>query len=181
MNDTDQPAPPDRVECPAAKDPAVRLFILAAMLIGFGVWCFHDAYLGGKYPYPEDAKLNELMNYYFNHIGGIALPLAGLVPLIWGIVFLRRRLVATADGIGYAGRPPIPWQNVTRLDATDLPRKEILRLHYGGAKPLVLDGWKLTRFKDLVAFVEAHVPPDAIETPDEEGDKPQQKEGHGEP
>ena len=46
-----------------------------------------------------------------------------------------------------------------------LQSKNILKLHHGGAKPLTLDSWKLDNFKAMVAFVEQHVPPEAIEPP----------------
>lgn len=152
----------DRVVSPPAKDPAVRLFIVAAMLLGFGIWCFLDAYVQGKYPRPENgADFNAWADYYFNHVGGIVLPLAGLVPLLLALRFLRRPVIADAEGLGYKGGRKIRWEEVGRLDATDLAKKGILRLHYGPEKPLVLDSWKLTNFKALVDYVDSHVPDSA--------------------
>jgi len=158
----------ERVECPPTRDPAVRLFIFAGMLIAFGVWCFHDAFLRGKYPYPADGNFNDVLTHYFNHVGGIVLPLLGLIPLIKAILFLRRKLLATAEGIGYEGKTPVAWQDVQRLDAADLQDKGILRLYHGAAKPLVLDSWKVSNFKALVAFVESHVPPAAMEAAEQD-------------
>lgn len=147
---------PNRVECPAAKDPAVRLFILAAMLIGFGIWCFLDR---GNYQWKPDGSINEKFGYILNHGGAIALPIVGLVPLVWGILFLRRRLVADQDGIGYAGGEKIPWDSVTSLDSSKLQDKGILYLRYGegGRRRLVLDEWKLKNFRALVRLVESKV------------------------
>jgi len=136
---------------------------MAGMLLIFGLWCFYDAYVMGNYPKPAEYDLNKLAKYYFNHVGGIVLPLAGLVPLVMGLRFLRRIVVADAEGIRMAGRQAVAWKDVKRLDATDLPGKGILRLEYGAAKPLVLDSWKLQNFKALVAFVEDHVPAEVIE------------------
>lgn len=143
-----------RVECPAAKDPAVRSFIISGILIAFGVWCFVEAYVMNKYPLGEG--FNQKLNYYFNHIGGIAFPLVGLFPLVYGVVFLRRRLVADEAGIGYQGRETIPWPSVKTLD-TRQARKGIIKLIYevGGArKVLVLDSMKLQNFRDLALLVE---------------------------
>jgi len=153
----------EQIECPPARDPAVRLFIMAAMLLVLGLWCFYDAYIKGAYPYPADGDVNKLAKFYFNHVGGIALPLAGLVPLVMGLRFLKRILVADAETIRVPGTPAVAWKDVKRLDATDLPGKGILRLEYGKDKPMVLDSWKLQNFKKLVAFVENHVPTEAIE------------------
>jgi hypothetical protein len=136
------------------------------MLLAFGVYCFLDAFIWDKYPKPVDGNLSDLAGYYFNHGGGIILPLAGLVPLGMAIAFLRRRLVADAEGIGYAGRAKVRWDSVTRLDATELQNKGMLHLHHGAAKPMALDSWKLTNFKALVAFIEQHVPPEAIDIAD---------------
>lgn len=166
MSDPPASAPNDRVECPASKDPAVRLFILAGMMLVFGLWCFWDAFVGGKYPYPDDGNINQVMKHYFNHGGGIILPLGGLIPLVWGILALRRRLVADAEGIGYVGKDRVAWQSVTRLDATLLQEKGILKLHHGAGRPLALDSWKLQNFKALVAFIESHVSDEARETPE---------------
>ncbi len=166
MSQTSDTPPQERVECPAARDPAVRLFIMAGMLLVFGLWCFYDHFIIGHYPYPTGDQANDvnlLAKHYFNRIGGIVLPLGGLIPLFLGIRFLRRVLVADAEGIHMPGSPTVAWKDVKRLDATDLAGKGIIRLDCGRAKPLVLDSWKLQNFKSLVAFVEKHVPADAID------------------
>jgi hypothetical protein len=162
MSETTDMPQPERIECPPARDPAVRLFIMAGMLLLFGLWCFYDAFIAGNYPKPTDNDINDLAKHYFNHVGGIALPLAGLVPLVLGLRFLKRILIADAETIRVPGAPTVAWKDVKRLDATDLAGKGILRLEYGKDKPLVLDSWKLQNFKNLVAFVEHHVPAEAI-------------------
>lgn len=151
---------PTRVECPAAKDPAVRLFILAAVLIAGGLWCFLDGYVRGL---PKKREtINEQATYYLNHVGGIVFPLAGLVPLAWGVVFLRRKLVADEEGIGFLGKAKVPWSAVRSLDTSRLAGKGILTLrhdHGGQDGRLVLDGWKLQNFRELVALVEKMAAP----------------------
>jgi hypothetical protein len=150
----------NRVECPATKDPAVRLFIVAAMFLGFGIWCAMDAYVAGKYPYAAwNDDVNQFMGWAFNHFAPILLIPVGLVALVWAIVFLRRVLVADEQGIGYKGKPKVAWSDITGLDVSDLPDKKILRIHHTeSGKPLVLDAWKLQNFREIVAFIEDHTP-----------------------
>ena len=146
---------PSRVECPATKDPAVRVFIMAAMALAFGLWCAYDAYVLDKYPYGE--AVNEMASWAFNHFLPVVLVPVGLILLVKGVLMLRRVLVADAEGIGYVGKSKIAWGEVTELDASDLADKKILRLS-GTDRTLVLDSWKLQNFPQLVAVVEAHVP-----------------------
>ena len=156
-------AKPERLEARAAKDPAVRLFIFAAMLLGFGIWLFVDGHVRKKYPYqPFSESLNAWFGWALNYLGPFLLLPAGLVVLIWGIVFLRRKLLADKEGIGYAGKEKIPWEQITQLDASLLKSKGLLHVYCGSDKKLTLDSWKLEGFRDLVAFVEEHVPTDRI-------------------
>jgi hypothetical protein len=150
--------PGDRVECRATKDPAVRLFIVAAMLIGFGTYTVLDHYVWGNYPYPKPYSLNPYLKYLFNHYVPCVLIPLGTLALVWGVRFLCRRLIADAEGIGYAGGVKILWTDVKELDASTLKSKQILCLRHGDGRRLVLDAWKLENFRDLVAMVEAHVP-----------------------
>jgi hypothetical protein len=151
---------PERVECPAAKDPAVRRFILAGIIMGLGIWCFIDSYVWPTVSKSELGEFNKMLKYYFNHIGAFALTLGALIPLIGGIRMLKSTLVADESGIGYVGSRQIPWSAVKHLDASNLADKGILRLQYDmgqGEQTLVLDSWKLQNFKPLVALVEQKV------------------------
>ena len=147
------------VECRPTKDPAVRWFIFAALMIGFATWCFIDRH---KHPRPEawDMKhVNEAAGYLFNNIIGpyIFFP-AGLIIVIFAIRSLTRRLTADEEGIGYAGKAKVAWNDITGLDASELGSKQILRLRHGRDEVLTLDAYKLKNFRDLVAFIEAKVP-----------------------
>ncbi len=164
MSETNDTPRPERIECPAAKDPAVRSFIFAGMLLAFGAWCFYGHCILGQYQRPDDSDINAWFGYVLNAGGAIVFPLVGLVPLFLGLRFLRRKLVADAEKICVPGSPAVAWKDITRLDATDLPEKGVLRLEYGTAEPLTLDKWKIQNFKSLVAFVESHVPPEAMES-----------------
>lgn len=154
-------APLQTVEAPAARDPAVRKFILSAMLLAFGLWCVNDLH---KYPYkPAAENFNAFAGWLFNHTGAVALPIAGLIVLAIGLLQLRRKLLADADGIGYVGKPKIAWKSITKVDASALQSKGVLVLHHGQDGKLTLDSWKLQNFRDLVAYVESHVPAEALQ------------------
>ncbi len=160
MNDTDQPVASDRVVCPATKGPIERFFIVAAMALAFGLWTGYDAYVLGKYPYPNPYNINEFGKHVFNHYGPVVfIPLA-LVLVAWGVWAMRRVLVADGEGVGYEGGARLSWTGIQAVDASRLKDKGILVLRFQGGRKLVLDSWKLRNFKDLVAFVEAHLPPE---------------------
>jgi len=135
MSDTSTEVAANRVECPPAKDPAVRLFILAAMLIGLGLYCGYDAFFTNQYPYAKPGEdVNKFLKWAFNNVGAVVFMPLGVVPLVLAIVFLRRRLMADEEGIGYAGRQKISWDKIERLDADKLKGKGILDLYYDGGK-----------------------------------------------
>ena len=160
MTDTPENTVPESITCPAQKDPSVRTFIMAAMLLGIGVWCWMDA-VSGKYPPPEawDLKnINEAAGYAFNHFTPwLALPF-GAVMALRGFLAVTKLLTADAEGMGYKGKKKRPWSKITALDASKLKGKGILTVEYEGGDKLVLDSWKLQNFRDLVALVEAKSP-----------------------
>lgn len=166
MNDNDttetqQQQVPRQVECRATKDPAVRIFIAAIMLLVFGVWCFLDM---NEYDPPKAWDLqhiNEASKYVMNHYGGFVLTPIGLILAGIGVAYLRRRLIADETGIGYAGKDKIAWDAVTELDATKLKSRGIVYLRHGSGSSLTLDSWKLTNFRELVALIENKVPKDS--------------------
>lgn len=150
--------PVSRVECAPTSDPLVRLFIGAALLLGLAAYCFYDGYMTDKYPYkPMSQDINAYFSWAFNHFAPWLFAPPGVVALWMGLAGMRRRLVADEQGIGYAGKAPIAWSAITRLDASKLQAKGLLYLHHDGGR-LVLDSWKLRDFRRLVAFVETHVP-----------------------
>jgi hypothetical protein len=152
---TDDPARPSRVECRPATDPAIRLFVVAAMLIGFGIWCLTDR---RQRPEAWDFEhINQVATYLLNNWGPFLLLPAGAVFLYFGVRFVRRVLVADEEGIGYSPAGKIRWDEVTALDATRLP-DGFLVLQAGQDRRLKLDSWKLKGFRELVAFVEQRVP-----------------------
>jgi hypothetical protein len=155
-----------RVICPARRDTGVRLFIATAVLLGFGIYCFAD-WGNSKYDAPEawDMKhINQAARYVLTYFGPFVFVPAGLVVAGMGIASMTRKLVADDSGIAY-GRTRLAWTDVTSLDASELPDKQILSLRYGEDQSLALDAYKLQNFKELVAFVEEHVAP---QTPREE-------------
>jgi len=151
---------PQRVECPAGKDPAVRLFIIVAMLLGFGLYALYDLYFTQEYPFasPFD-NIQTFGRWASNAFGAYICTPASIVLAILGLRYIRRVLVADESGIGYAGKPEnkIPWDKVTSMDASQLKPKGILVLHAGQRK-LKLDSWKLQNFRELMAVVDQNVP-----------------------
>ena len=162
MTETPENTAPTSITCPAAKDPAVRTFIIAAMLIGLGIYCWIDA-ASGRYPPPEawnwdTETLNEAAGYILNHFTPwIALPVGALMALR-GFLALRRVFAADAEGMGYKGKDKLPWDKITALDASRLKSKGILVVEYEGGAKLLLDSWKLRNFRELAGFIEAHSP-----------------------
>jgi hypothetical protein len=148
------------IECRSTKEPAVKIFIAAAMFLGYGVYCLVDTV-----PPPQSwtmSHINPAIEYIL-HIGGPwFFGALGLLFILWAVSILRRRLVADDSQIGYVGKEAVAWNSVTRLDATRLKTKGIMIIHY--KKPdseegtLKLDGWYLGNFRDLVALVEKNVP-----------------------
>lgn len=166
MNDTTEQTPqqgsgPAPIECRATKDPSVRLFILAAMLVGFGVYCLIDD-LSGKYPYvPAAEDINQWATWGLNHFGPYVFIPPGVLAAVLAFRGLKRVFTADAGGLGYLGKDKIAWSQITRLDGSLLQEKGILLIEYGRGKQLKLCDWKLTNFKALVAFIESHVPESA--------------------
>ncbi len=168
MTETAGESQANRVECRATKDIAVRLFIVAAMLLALGIYCTYDGYFAkdekgnDKYPYGAPGEnINTWATWAFNHYGPFIFIPAGLVLAFLAARSLTRHIEADDTGIGYLGKDKIPWGQVTSLDASKLKDKQILHLHHGDGGQLTLDAYKVTNFKDLVAFVETHVPESA--------------------
>ena len=155
MNDSVPPEQVGRVECAPTRDPAVRWFIFAGMLIGFAFWCLSDL---RQPPEAWDMKhVNQAAAYLLNNWGPVLFFPLGAVAIATAVRHLARKLVADETGIGY-GRTRIAWDRFTGLDASLLASKGILRLEYDGNKQLKLDSWRLRNFKPLVAYVEAKRP-----------------------
>ena len=153
---------PSKVECPAAKDPAVRLFIGMGMALAFGLWCIYEVFIVRKYTWEPAGDINAKATYLFNLVCAILLPIVALVLLLLALRFMKRVLVADDEGIGYVGGEKLAWSDVKGLDTEKFADKGILRLIHegpGGEQRLTLDGWKLQNFKALVALVESKVKP----------------------
>lgn len=168
MTETTGESQANRVECRATKDTAVRLFIVTAMLLALGIYCGYDGYYAKdekgneKYPYAAPGEdINTWAKWGFNHYGPFVFIPAGLVLAFLAVRSLTTHIEANDTGIGYLGKDKIPWGQITSLDASKLKDKQILYLHHGDGGKMTLDAYKITHFKDLVAFVETHVPESA--------------------
>jgi len=162
---TSDASAPDRVECPASKDPPVRMFAVAAMLIAFGVYCAYDAFLATEDGEPKYSSEKNAASYYFNAVGGVVLPPVGIVALICGLVMLRRKFVADQEGLGYVGKEKVPWSRVSKLVKRGAGRLDVSYDGPGEEEEgvLELDSWKLKHFAELVAFIDAKAPDVPVE------------------
>jgi hypothetical protein len=157
MNDTPSSQAGQHIECRASHEPAVRRFIVAAGLIGFGLWCWSDR---AKYTAPQVWDLphiNEAASYLLNHWGPFLLVPAGMIALAFGIRQLMLHVTADEEGLAYRGRH-LAWKDVKVLDARQLVTKGLLVLEPSEGKPWVLDSYRIRDFRQLVAFIEAHTP-----------------------
>lgn len=139
---------PQRVECPANKEPSVRMFIVAAMCLGYGAYALYEILSGARQPGNEW--------YGFTLWSGLIAPVVGLVPLVWGVLMLRRRFVADAEGLGYVGDRKVPWSAIAKLV---LRGKGLFDVHYqadGETGVFKLDEYKLQNFAELVRLIETN-------------------------
>lgn len=164
--DNNETSSTGRVECPARPDAATRPLLIAAIFIGFGLYCFTD-WGNEKYAPPEAwtmEHINQIGNHVLTYYGPFVLIPIGLISLVVAIRILRRKIVADATGVGAPGKQ-VPWSAVKKLDASQLKDKQILKLQHGQGEELVLDGFNIKNFKELVAFVESHIPDAAKSAP----------------
>ncbi len=156
MNDTTEGSTVSRVVCPAVLDLAIRPLVLAVALVAFGIWCAMD-----QQPHkPLSEDMNAWLTWAMNFYGQFGFPALGLIPLYFGIRALRRKMIADEQGVGFEGKEKIAWSSVTGLDAGELQSKQILVLLHGDGQRYTIDGFDLRKdsFRQLVDFVEAHVP-----------------------
>jgi hypothetical protein len=159
--------PVTRVECRASNDPFVRRLIIVAMILGAAAWMIEDHYVAGNYWKRDD--FNDNLSFLFNHYLPFVLVPLGLLLLARAWFERGRRLVADEKGVGFAGKDPIAWDRITRIDAALLGSKGLLILHYlqegqdKVEKTLKLDSYSFRNFRDLVALAERQVPAEKIQ------------------
>jgi len=110
-------------------------------------------------------NINDWGTWALNFYGQFIFTALGLVALFFTIRILRRKLVADEQGVGFVGKERILWSDVTGLDATELKDKQILYVLHGSVGRYPLDGFNLRNFRELVDFVETHVPQPAATAP----------------
>jgi hypothetical protein len=150
---------PQRVECRASREPAVRKIIVAAMLMGMAAVCFADR---NNWPRPEANEWNwdnpsKVAGYVANNWGPWLMFPLGVAILAWALLGLRRKLLADESGIGYVGGRKIAWSQVDQLDARKLQSKGFVVLRAAGRR-MVLDSYHLTNFREMMSLVERQVP-----------------------
>lgn len=150
----------DAVEAAPSKDPAVRQFAIAAMLIGFGLYTVYDHYILGNFQ--DGPDINTHWKYLFNHYLPYLLLPAGSIALGIGIRGLRRRLLANNTGIGYKGGQLIAWNDIQQVDARLLPSKGYITIVHGQGRKFKIDSYCFQNVKAVVAYIERQVPADKI-------------------
>jgi len=136
------------------------MFIVAIMLIGFGAYCAYDAFLATENGEAKYSPEKNAANYYFNVVCGVVLPPAGMVPLIWGLLMLRRKFIADQEGLGYVGKPKVAWSRVNKLVERGAGQLDVFHDAADGqeAGVLQIDSWKLKHFAELIALIDAKTP-----------------------
>ncbi len=158
MNDTSEQSQISKVQCAPTTEPAVRWFIFAAMMLGFAGLCFKDRL---EYPAPEAwdiDHINVAAKYLLNTWGPVVFAPLGLLALTMAGLHLKSKLLADDEGLGYTGKQKYGWDQVKKLDISELQDKGILYLTLDDGSEMKLDSWKLKDFRDLVALIEKKVP-----------------------
>lgn len=161
---TDATRPSGSIECEPNKDPGVRLLIAAGLLLGMGIYCIIDV-ARGEYVYASPSEdINTFGKWAINFVGQFVLTIPGVVLVVWGILFFRRTCKADENGLHYAyfSKTPVAWEDIEKIDATELKGKGILTLEVKDGRKVKLDSWKIDNFKPLVVFIEQHVPAEKI-------------------
>ena len=142
------------VECPADKDPAVRVFIGAAMCLGGAAYCHltpPDTQPEG--PFSMD-KINHFAEWYLFFYGRWVFGALGIVLAILGARILRRQITADAEGMTVNRKRRYAWREFTGIDATLLATKGQLTLQRGAGEGVVLRRYQYKNFKALVELIE---------------------------
>jgi hypothetical protein len=144
------------IECPADRDPAVRLLIAAGLCVAGIVYC-----LLTPEPKPEGPLATKTANEYAKWwlyiygpwvLGVLTVFLAGYAAMV-----LRRRIVADDEAITINRKRRVAWSQFVGLDAAELKDKGRLTLRVADGDDVVLDRYKYKNFKELVALVEKKV------------------------
>jgi hypothetical protein len=154
------------VTCTIGSDVVVRAFIMAGIFLAIGLWCAYEINLTPNYPKPDVPfsmdVINEYSSWLANFGGQIVFLAVGLFLLVRAIRTRSSRLRADANGIGYAGKATIAWNDVTRIDASRLKSKGYLDIYVGDVK-FPVDTWRWEQSKTLLAIMEASVSADKMQ------------------
>jgi len=164
MSDAATPST-NRVECPADKDSAVRLFIGAGMCLAFSIWCILEMH---KYPPPEAwnmKHINEAAGHAMNNYGPWVMIPVFLFLAGWAIKALRRKITADDQGMTVNGKP-YAWSEFSGIDASLLADKGLLALKRADGEDVTLRRYHYKNFKALGELIERHV---STETTTNEG------------
>jgi len=159
MTETNENTGLTRVTCPPEKDPAVRTFVFAAIMIGFAVWCYTDR---RELPEAWDLEhINDAAAYLMNNWGPVVLVPIGIIAALMGMKHLSRILEADENGIGYVGKDKIAWSDIVEVDASLLKSKGLILIN-AGEKKLKLRSGDMENFRELAALIEKSIPEEKL-------------------
>jgi hypothetical protein len=162
----------------------VTRYLMTVMFIAMGLWFGYDGFVnwprqnadavardpGAKHPHTDlDITIQKIL--------ACVLPPAGIAMLIWTLYKSRGKYELTADNtLHVPGHPPIPLDNIRRIDKKLWDRKGIISIDYEDptnqlTRTFVLDDFVYERdgtdeiFKRIEAYVlPAQTPTDSTPT-----------------
>jgi hypothetical protein len=134
---TETSTPTSDVTARASAAYRIKNLLVVLMLVGWGVWSIYDGFVNWPRQNQEAVQKdpnNKLphseLDVLLNKILGIALPPLGLLMLAW--VFHRSRGEYRLSGttLHVPGHPPVPLDNIRRIDKKLWDRKGIALIDY---------------------------------------------------
>ena len=118
-----EPAAPDNgpaeIHADARKEAALRPLIIAAMLIGFGLYCFVN-WGDPKFAAPVAwtmEHINQAARYLLTYWGPVVFLPGGVIAGYFALRVMRRSLHADRTGLSYAGQS-VTDRKSTRLNSS---------------------------------------------------------------
>jgi hypothetical protein len=161
MSDAQTPAS-TTVNCPAERDPGIRLLIATAMGIAGALYC---QLTPPKEALGPESDINLKAEWYLHLYGPWVCGAVAIVLAVWAFKALRRTIVADADGI-VVSRKRYAWSEFNGIDASLLAEKGQLTLKRTGGNDVLLRRYQYKNFKALVELIEQKV---STESPSTEG------------
>jgi len=125
-------ATPQRIVAGPGKSYRIRRYLIAAVLVGAGLFCIRDGFFIWPYDLRDRPGIqpHSQMDILFNQALGILLPPWGIFVLVMALYKSRGQCVLQ-DGVLYVpGHPPVPLDKIQSADAEQWDRKGIAKINY---------------------------------------------------